>query len=173
MIAVGRITSVYGIKGWVKVYAYTDPKENIFAYQPWQLVSESGERLDIEVKNWKLHGKGLIAEIDGYRDRNQAMQLAGMEIEVADDVIPPAPEGEVYWRDLIGLSVVTQDGKRLGVVKSLFETGANDVAVIKGDEASIDRKQRLIPWVPERYIVDIDLDAKQLTVDWQPEWDEA
>ena len=172
MIAIGRVSTVYGIKGWVKIFSHTSPMENIFSYQPWVLVNEAGTVLDLKVASWKKHGKGLVAQFEGYADRNQAMQLNGIEIRVDESAIPPAADNEIYWRDLIGMAVINQQGERLGLIKTLLETGANDVLVVKGCKDSIDRKERLIPWVPEQYVDSIDTQTKQVTVDWQSDWDD-
>ena len=72
----------------------------------------------------------------------------------------------------MGLSVVSEfEGQqiRLGVVKSLLETGANDVLVIEGDTESIDREERLIPYVAQ-FVTDVDMAAKKIDVIWDPEF---
>ena len=74
--------------------------------------------------------------------------------------MPPLTDGHYYWRDLVGLSVLNQDGLALGRVSGLLETGANDVLVVEGE------RQRLIPFVPERYVLRVDLTGGQIVVDW-------
>ena len=78
--------------------------------------------------------------------------------------MPPLAPGEYYWADLEGLRVVTLDGVELGTVDHLFATGANDVLVVHG------ARERLLPFVRGTVVVEIDLDARLLRVDWDPEF---
>ena len=170
VLVVGRIVSVHGVKGWVKVYSYTDPMENILDYQPWHLC-DNGVWRAIKLTGGRRQGKGLVAGLDGYDDRDRARrELVGREIAISRSQLPEADEGEYYWRDLIGLRVKLDDGRDLGRVHGLVETGANDVLVVRGDADSLDRQERLLPWTPGDAVRDVDLDAGELRVDWDPEF---
>ena len=59
-LVVGRITSVYGVKGWVKLYSHTDPMQGIFDYKHWWLKTPSGWKT-IELSQGRLQGRGLVA----------------------------------------------------------------------------------------------------------------
>lgn len=169
-VIVGRIMAVHGIKGWVKVYSHTDPMENIFEYQPWYL-SKGRDWEEVKLTGARPQGKGLVVAIDGIGDREQAArELVGREIAVAESLLPRSGDGEFYWRDLIGLRVVLPDGRDLGRVDRLMETGANDVLVVIGDANSLDRRERLLPWVPDDVIVDVALERGEIRVDWDPEF---
>ncbi|KAF0807111.1 16S rRNA-processing protein RimM [Alcanivorax xiamenensis] len=169
-VVVGRIMAVHGIKGWVKVYSHTDPMENIFEYQPWYL-SKGRDWEEVKLVGARPQGKGLVVAIDGIGDREQAArELVGREIAVAESLLPRSGEGEYYWRDLIGLRVILPDGRDLGRVDRLMETGANDVLVVIGDTDSLDRRERLLPWVPDDVIVDVALERGEIRVDWDPEF---
>ncbi|TVP56918.1 MAG: ribosome maturation factor RimM [Halomonadaceae bacterium] len=165
----GRITSVFGIKGWLKVYSFTDPMTNILDYRQWVLVQD-GVRRNVRLAEGKKHGKGLLVLIDGLSTPEQAQSLCGAEIRVSADALPQLPSGEYYWHQLEGLSVVTSEGVRLGVVKSLLETGANDVLVIDPDVDSVDGRRRLVPYAPGEFVTRIDLQQAQIEVDWDPEF---
>ncbi|MBL7251358.1 ribosome maturation factor RimM [Alloalcanivorax sp. C16-2] len=170
VLVVGRIVSVHGVKGWVKVYSFTDPMENIFDYQPWHLF-EDGAWKPVKIAGKRRQGKGLVAGLDGYDDRDRAArELVGREIAVPRSQLPEAGDGEYYWRDLIGLRVKLEDGRDLGRVHELLETGANDVLVVRGDADSLDRQERLLPWTPDEVVRAVDLDAGELRVDWDPEF---
>lgn len=169
-VVVGRIMAVHGIKGWVKVYSHTDPMENIFEYQPWYL-SKGRDWEEVKLVGARPQGKGLVVAIDGIGDREQAArELVGREIAVTESLLPRSGEGEYYWRDLIGLRVILPDGRDLGRVDRLMETGANDVLVVIGDTDSLDRRERLLPWVPDDVIVDVALERGEIRVDWDPEF---
>ena len=79
-------------------------------------------------------------------------------------------DGEYYWSQLETLLVYTESCELLGRVDHLIETGANDVLVVKGTDESIDRETRLIPYVPDQVIKQIDLNAGTMRVDWDPEF---
>lgn len=169
VLVVGRIVSVHGVKGWVKVYSYTDPMENIFDYQPWHLL-EDGVWKPVKLTGKRRQGKGLVAGLDGVTDRDQAQRLIGRDIGVPRELLPESGEGEYYWRDLIGLRVKLDDGRDLGRVAAMMETGANDVLVVRGDGDSLDRRERLVPWIPDQVILDVALERGEMRVDWDPEF---
>jgi len=161
-IVVGKVAGVYGVRGWVRVLSYTRPKENILDLSPWRIVL-GGETVETSLLDGRLHGKGLVAQLDKCADRDQAMAWVGADIEVARSQLPAAGEDEYYWADLIGLQVVTTGGAVLGEVTDLMETGANDVLVVNGES------EHLIPAVFDRYILRVDLEQGRIEVDWEPE----
>jgi 16S rRNA processing protein RimM len=172
LLTVGKITSVFGVKGWVKIYAYTSPIENIFDYQPWTVKTPQGDKA-VEVDQWQRHGKGLIAHLKGVDDRDIAQTYCQSDCVVANSQLPPLDEGEYYWSQLMGLHVVSEySGERqlLGKVQRLVETGANDVLVVRGCKGSIDERERLIPFVPEQYILNVDIAVGEMLIDWDPEF---
>lgn len=158
-IVLGRMLGVYGVRGWLKVFSETDPIENIFRYSPW-LVDDQPQR----VVEWRRHGKGLVAQLEGFDDRDQARVLVGKTIAIRRDQLPPPSADEFYWIDLMGLTVETTDGTLLGQVSHLIETGANDVLVVRGE------RERLLPFVWGQYVLEVDFAAGRLLVDWDPEF---
>ena len=169
-LVVGRISAVFGVRGWVKVHSFTEPMENILQYAPWYIRGEQGWE-PVEVAGARRQGKTLVAQLGGETDRERARdRFVGKQLAVPRSVLPALPEDEFYWRDLIGLRVRLEDGRDLGKVHSLLETGANDVLVVRGDGNSIDQRERLIPWVPGVYVTDVDTAAGSLTADWDPEF---
>jgi 16S rRNA processing protein RimM len=168
MLTVGKITGCYGIKGWVKVHAYTEPQENFLEFKQWY-VKRRGELEPLPVDQGKSHGKGLVAHIEGVDDRTLAESYKGLEILASQEMLPDLEEGEYYWQQLLGLAVWCQSGTEkilLGNVDYLIETGANDVLVVKSSEDSIDDRERLIPYLPGKTVVRVDLDMALIEVDW-------
>ena len=161
-VVLGRISGLFGVRGWVKVYSYTEPREAVLDYDRWLLSGTDGWRT-AKVAEGQRHGKTIIARLDGYVDRDQAAGLVGAEIGVPREELPETEHGRFYWSDLEGLMVVHRDGTELGRVAYLLETGANDVLVIKGE------RERLIPFVMDKVIRDVDLQEGRIEVDW--EWD--
>jgi 16S rRNA processing protein RimM len=159
MIVVGRIAGLFGVRGWVKVFSETEPRENILGYSPWFLGEDHEPK---ELMEGKRHGKGLVARVKGCDDRDQAAALVGQQIAVCRSQLPPPGPDEFYWTDLIGLSVTTETGTLLGKVERLFGTTSNDVMVVDGD------RERLIPFIWGDVIKEIDLGRGSILIDWDP-----
>lgn len=165
----GKVTSVYGVKGWVKVFSYTQPKENLLKYKTWSL-RKNGRDLVVKVLSCKVHGNGLVAQIEGYGDRDQAKTLTDSFITISVDELPALEGDDYYWHQLEGLTVVTVAGDLLGTVHHLMETGSNDVLVVRKCSGSLDSKERLIPYLPDQVVTSVDLGKQEITVDWDPEF---
>ncbi len=160
-ILLGHIAGVHGIKGWVKIHSYTDPRIAIFDYQPW-LLGEA--QVATEVLEGKASGKYLLARLKGVNDRDDAAAVAGQKIEIGKDALPQLQNKEFYWADLVGLKVINQDGSALGSIVDMLATGANDVMVVSGE------RERLIPFVMDLYVSQVDLAQGFVKVDWDPEF---
>jgi 16S rRNA processing protein RimM len=112
----------------------------------------------------------LIAKLVGVNDREAAQAFSGIDIGVPSDLLPSLEEGEYYWSQLEKLTVLTLTGENLGRVSHLFETGSNDVLVVRGNAESYDRRERLIPYLPDQVIKEINLETGTMRVDWDPEF---
>lgn len=166
---IGQITSVFGVKGWLKVYSYTDPKEGILDYRDWTLVY-NGKRIPAKLEEGRRQGQGIVVRLKGIDDRDVARSYCGADITVPTTELPELPEGEYYWHQLEGLTVYTVDGQCLGIVDHMIETGANDVLVVRATDASIDQRERLIPYLPDQAVKQVSLEESTITVDWDPEF---
>lgn len=163
-IVVGRIVGLHGVRGWVKVFSHTQPRENILGYSTWYL-KRDGEWREIALEEGRNQGKGIVAKLKGCNDRDAAAALMETTVAIRREQLPPAAPGEYYWADLKGLTVSNLDGVELGRVTHLQETGANDVLVVRQG-----KQERLIPFVQGQFVTDIDLDKGTMTVDWDPEF---
>ncbi|MGR8981721.1 MAG: ribosome maturation factor RimM [Gammaproteobacteria bacterium] len=162
-IGVGKISGAFGVKGWIKIFSYTDPIENILNYSPWTIRKGSAIRT-VTVIDGKLQGRSVVALLEGIGDRDQAQALAGFDVFIKQEQLPEASAGEYYWSDLVGLKVETTQGVDLGVVDSLLATGANDVLIVHGE------RDRAIPFLQGQTIKNIDFDSGKIIVDWDPEF---
>ncbi len=134
-------------------------------YLPWYL-KKGAKQHSVKVVEGKKQGKGLVALTDGIEDRTQAEELIGSEIWVDKDQLPNLEKGDYYWHQLEGLEVFNEAGEFLGEVSHLFETGANDVLVVKASEKSIDDMERLIPHVEKEIVLEVDLEERRILVAW-------
>ncbi|MBL8251291.1 MAG: ribosome maturation factor RimM [Candidatus Competibacter sp.] len=162
-VVLGRVSGLFGVQGWVRVFSHTDPREGIARYRPIYL-RQGEEWRPFELEDGRAHGAGVVLKFTGYDDRDRAATLIHSEIAVRRSQLPSLEPGEYYWTDLEGLRVLTIDGADLGTVALLFATGANDVMVVRGE------RERLIPFVRPEVIVEIDLEKRCLRVDWDPDF---
>ena len=161
-ILLGRVLGAFGVRGELKLHSFTDPPAKVLKYQPWVLVHRGVER-EIANARGRDTAKGVLLTLPEVVDRDQAEELAGAEIWGPRSRLPAPKPGEYYWVDLEGLRVVNREGVLLGTVSHLFETAANDVIVVAGD------RERLVPFLDD-FVLGVDFDARQVTVDWDPDF---
>jgi 16S rRNA processing protein RimM len=164
-VLIGRIVGLYGVQGWLKIESWAEPRMRIFDYQLWLLSAAPGGEMEIRGAKGRQQGKGMVAQLPGVDDREQAAALIGSDIHVAREQLPPPGKDEYYWVDLEGLAVITTENVELGRVSHLFATGANDVVVVRDGE-----RERLIPFIQGSYVRLVDMSAKRMVVDWDPEF---
>lgn len=150
----------------MRVFSYTEPREAVLQYKGL-LLGRNGDWQSINVVEGQRHGKSVILRLEGFDDRDRATSLIGTEIGVSRDELPKPDDGHYYWSDLTGLTVVRRDGTELGTIKEMLETGAHDVMVVQSKKEG--EQERLIPFVNNEIVINVDLDAKRVDVDW--EWD--
>ena len=158
-IQLGKVVGIHGLKGWLKVQSFADPREGIFDYQPLIIGGQT-------VKKFvgKIQGKGLMLHITGCDDRTSVEPLVGAIVEVERGQMPDLAADQFYWSDLEGLQVISSEGHDFGRVTQMMSTGANDVLVVQG------ATETLIPYVQGVYVLEVDLDAGTILVDWSPEY---
>lgn len=160
----GHISGVFGVKGQIKIFSHTEPRENILKYSPWLLQKNEQSHL-VKVVRGQRHGNLVIAQLDGIDDRDTAAAWMGAEILVSRKQLPKPKAGEYYWADLIGLVVENKQGILLGTVDHLLETGANDVLVVIDGE-----QERLIPFLQQHTVLEINLEKARMIVDWDSDF---
>ena len=168
-IRLGSINGTHGLKGWVKVFSYTDPLEAILDYSPW-ILRKGGSERGITIKDGQASGKRLIVQVEGVDTRDQAEDLIGYEVHVNVDAMPDLEEGELYWFQLEGMLVENSSGESLGKIAQMLETGANDVMVVDPTEDSIDKQQRLIPYLEGDVVKEVDQEIGVVIVDWDSDY---
>jgi 16S rRNA processing protein RimM len=159
VIRLGEVCGVHGIKGWIKVHSFTEPRTNLLAYRDW-LLDSGGRRWSARVEAATVAGKNVIAKLAGVDDRDAAQTLVGTLVLIPRSELPPCAPGEYYWADLEGLEVLSVSGSALGTIAGLIATGANDVIVLSGPG------ERLIPYIAGQIVRSVDLEGGVMIVDW-------
>jgi len=162
-VILGRVSGVFGVKGWLKVQSYTEPRDNIVGFGAWTL-RMNGVDHAFEVEDGHSHAGSVVAKLHGVDDREQAREWIGADIVVARERLPAIAQGELYWTDLEGLEVRTTTGIVLGKVDHLLATGGNDVLVLDSVP------QRLIPFVVGAVVKEVNLESGHIVVDWSPDY---
>lgn len=169
----GRVVAPYGVYGWLKVVPDTEALDGLFDYDTWWL-GKGDDWREVAVETAKIHNDVIVAKLEGIDDRDAAFACKGKQIAVPRAQLPEPEENEYYWSDLIGLHVKNLQGVDFGLITEVFETGANDVLVVKStevkDKAEKEKPQeRLVPFIAS-VVLEVDLQAKTMLVDWDEDF---
>lgn len=159
VITIGQLASPYGLKGWLRVNAFTEVKADILSYQPWQFYRHH-QWVHAPIQSSRLLGGFPLVLLEDCPTPEAARVHTGIKIGIYPSQLPPLSPDEYYWSQLTGLTVMNREGQALGKVDRLFATGANDVLVVIGE------KTHYIPYVLHQFIDRIDLNTQQIIVDW-------
>ena len=158
ILRVGVITQTHGIRGEVKVFPTTDDPMR-FKKLKACVIQLKRETVQLEVQSVKFFKQYVILKFKGYDNINDIEQFVKKDLMVTRDNAVKCEPGEYFICDLIGLKVVTDDGKELGTLTEVLETGANNVYEVTTTHG----KQVLIPVIDE-CILAHDMEAKTVTV---------
>jgi 16S rRNA processing protein RimM len=137
LFAIGRILKPHGLKGCMKGVSYLESDERFGRVDEVFLGEEKGEGHPFKVENLEIKKKGFLLKLQGIEDAGTAGRWAGAEVLADSSLLEKLPDGEYYWRDLIGLHVYSEEGNFLGKIEAVFPTGSNDVYVCAGGEREI------------------------------------
>ena len=158
-LLIGKIAGAHGIRGDLKLLSYAESL-SVFS-QGSRILLKKGDqpgRFHIidRVKPFKRHG---LMTLKGVENRDQAESLAGLDVYMDAFFLPEPEEDAYYWKDLIGMSVFTAEGRSIGRLTEIIPTGSNDVYVVRDGQTEI-----LVPAL-QSVVVDIDIDRNRITVD--------
>lgn len=159
LFQVGVIASTHGIKGEVKVFPTTDDPER-YSYLKDVILDTGKEKIEMKISGVKYFKQYVIVKFKGINDINDIEKYKGSTLWVTRENAVPLAENEYFIADLIGMCVVTDDGKKFGELKDVMKTGANDVYVVETYE---DKKEVLLPVIDE-CVLDVDLEKEVITV---------
>lgn len=158
LILIGRISGTHGIRGLLRVVPYSGDADSIASLSTFVVRMPDGNFETFRIRSAVEHGKKLLVALEGIQDMNAAVGLTGSDIFVRREQLPALPDGEFYWQDLLGLTVLDERGGVLGELAHIFSTGANDVYVVKKDG-----EEYLLPAI-EDVIIKVDLEMRTMTV---------
>lgn len=159
---VGKVVNTHGIRGEVKVVSQTDFPEERFGKGSRLVLTESdnGTRLlPVQVESARTHKQLYIVKFKGYDDINDILPYKGWLLKVADEDRKPLEEGEYYYDQIIGCTVVTDEGEELGTIGEILAPGANHVWVVERPTG----KPVLLPVIDD-VVLDVDVQAKRVRV---------
>jgi 16S rRNA processing protein RimM len=177
----GRVIAPYGVKGWVKIHAYTDDPATLLDHASWWIRPRPGSNevkgrvegaagsawREYAVEAAKEHGASLVAQLAGVSDREAAAALKGADIGVLRATLPAAAANEIYYSDLVGLAVRNRQGVNLGRVSKVQDFGAHPVLCVTMDATEgVAAVERMIPFVAV-YVDAVDVAGSRIDVDWQ------
>ena len=162
-VVIGRFGRPHGIKGFITVISFTEPRDNILNYTHWH-IGINNQWQPLNVLETKINNKFILALVEGYTEREQVARLTNIEIAVMRDRLKTLQPDEYYWHELIGMHVVTQQGIALGDVSEVMETGSNDVLIVHGE------RRHLIPYLLDDVILEINPSQRVITVDWDTDF---
>jgi 16S rRNA processing protein RimM len=159
LVEIGKIVKSQGLRGCLKVASYLGSGEVLDSLDEAFLKTEEGGRKRFRVEQALRRGERFfLLKLEGVDDRDSASMLVGREVLASARHLQSLPEGEYYWRELIGLRVLTEEGEALGTIEAVFPTGSNDVYVCRGGEREI-----LLPAISE-VVRKIDMKEGLMTV---------
>ncbi len=164
LIQIATLKKPYGIRGWLWVFSLTDNRADIFKMDRWYMKTASGFK-PLTVSDWRQQGAGLVASFKEIPDRNMAETMNGVSVWVDKSNLPTLSDDEYYWSDLVGLTVINEEGENLGVIKEMFETSAHEIISVKPTPDSVDDEERLIPWHND-IVLNVDLETSIMLVAW-------
>ncbi|MBT0663216.1 16S rRNA processing protein RimM [Geobacter pelophilus] len=158
LILLGKVSGTHGIRGELRIYCYSGDYGTLMGLRTLQLRGATGDVLNAEMDSARLHGGKAIVKLKRFDSINDVSHLVGRELVIHRDQLPETDEGEYYWHDLIGLTVVTDDGLELGTLSEIFDTGSNDVYVVRNG-----KREYLIPALVD-VVREIDLTSRIMKV---------
>lgn len=165
-VVLGRAVGAHGLRGEVRVRIFGDGPDNLARHEDVWLAESEGDPSPRRFAVNKI-GSGRVQEVrlalEGVEDRDTAQGLKGLLVLGTAENLEPLPEGEFYWHELVGCRVESREGRIIGTVREIWETGAHDVLVVEAE----DGRQHLISTARE-LVPEIDPEAGRIVIELLP-----
>jgi 16S rRNA processing protein RimM len=160
LLPIGRVLKHHGLRGQIKISYFGGDLDGFRLYREVLIEDSQGIPRSYEIEEVIPHPPGLILRLKGIGKREEAHPLLGKEILVREEALPELKDKEYFWFEILGLTVETGEGKKIGKVKEVIPTGAHDVFVVEGK-----RRDILLP-ATERVVRSIDREKRVMKVHW-------
>ena len=158
-LTIAKFGAVHGILGWIRLFSYTEKKENVFNYSPW-LIINNNFTTKIFLENWKISNKKILVKIKNYNNCSIARKLTNHNININSQSLPKLQKNEFYWKDIIRCTVFSNNFQKLGIIIDLISTPSNDVLVIqKFNKHYKSKKNILIPFIYPKIIKNVNINT--------------
>ena len=157
-LSVGYVLKPHGIKGELKVEPLTDDMYR-FDKLDWVFLKRGNEYKPLKIVSRKYGRNFVILKLDGFEDRNQSETLRNQYLWIPREDVLSLPEDTYYIADIIGCSVETDDGRFLGHVHEVLQTGSNDVYIVRNESG----REVLVPTL-KKVVTEVDLVDRKIRI---------
>ena len=163
-VTVGKIVKPFGVRGQVRVLSLTDRPGRLENLHEVMLETVSGQSLVTTVMDVWGDGRSYVVQLAAFSTPEEVGLYRGAWLKIPQSAVPPAPEGQYYQFELIGLTVKEECGNVLGVLEEVIETLTQHVFVIRGQG-----REFLLPAF-KKWIVKVDIPGQEMTVVSKEAW---
>tara|TARA_B110000014_G_scaffold256091_1_gene238748 strand:+ start:96 stop:614 length:519 start_codon:yes stop_codon:yes gene_type:complete len=165
-ILLGKLGKPHGVKGFLYIHYYGEDTKNLSNYKG--LFLDDGT--SVKVERLLLLKNRVILKFHETNSRNDAEKLRDKDLFILERSLPVLDNNQAYYFELEGLNVKNLDNVDLGKIKEILETNANDVLVIEPTESSVDKKERLVPYIKDQVVKEINKIDRTILIDWPEEY---
>lgn len=158
LITIGKVLKPHGVKGELKIEPHTDHPDRFKKLSRVFLVSPRGEQKECRVKAVRYQDQAPLVLLEGYDAPETAKGFNGWLVQIPEEEAVPLPEGSYYWFELVGMEVESETGEKLGAITDIFQTGSNDVYVVRSG-----RREIYLPATKE-VVRQVDRKAKRMVI---------
>ena len=155
-ILIAKIQAHQGLNGWLKVYSYSETKQKFSEYK-YFFIQKDNNTIRLDIEDISI-GKSIKVKFKNFNCREDSQDYIGEEIFINEDQLDILEANQFYWNELIGLTAYLNNGKKIGIVSDIIETGSNDVLVIKGEE------EILVPYVFGESVMEVVVEEKKIII---------
>ncbi|QJC38306.1 16S rRNA processing protein RimM [Enterobacteriaceae endosymbiont of Donacia marginata] len=164
-IILGKFGKIYGIKGWIRLFSYTEDKKNIFLYKKLFIINHMKDIFFIKFNKYKNKKKYFIVQINNLYKNQDTIKFINHKIYIfKNELIKYKKKKEYYWHDIIGCYILNNK-IYLGKVINIVTTKLYDILIIQPNNLYI-KKKILIPFIEPHIIKNIDLINNIIKVNW-------
>ena len=169
LVLIASIGKPRGLKGEFFLNSYSNPAENILNYS--NFLKNDDISVNLKIEYIRRINKKFYSKILDINDVDEIKKYTNTKLFIDYKNLPELPQNETYLHDLIGMIVIDQNlDEILGVVDGLNNYGADDCIIVKPSINSVDKQERLIPFMKDKFIKSVDKKKRVIKVDWQKDF---